>query len=149
MCIVALRAAATHKSNIDPYCGSSQHAMPPPPPPRHPPAREHPYTSKSTVQMPPQHRKYLANTALHTHARRPPRRTCATETETLQGYQHITETPRHHHTVTDMPPIHHPLTKTQPKKHTLHKNMTNVPRHVGPTSAQHGLKGTQQQLNMA
>ena len=69
MCIAALRAAPTHKSNIDPYCESLQHAMPCRAAPRHQPARDqpardHPYTIKSTIQMMPlQHRKIP-----HTHS---------------------------------------------------------------------------------
>ena len=73
-----------------------------PPPPRHPQARDHPYTTKSTTEMPSQHQQ---NTSQAQHyacmlAQTPPRRTCAIETD----HQHITHTPpRHHRITTDTP----------------------------------------------
>ena len=59
-CIVSARVKLRHNWNIHPYHESSQHAMPPPP--RHPQARDHPYTTESTIQMPPQHQKNTSQT---------------------------------------------------------------------------------------
>ena len=57
----------------------------------------------------------------NTHAQTPPKRTCAIETDTLQGlHQHITDTPpRHPQIITDTPP---PSTKTQQETHTAQQH---------------------------
>ena len=110
---------------------------------------------KAQLKCHPNTEKNLANTVLHTHARRPPRRTCGTETETLQGYQHITDTPTHHQTVTDTPPIHHPLTKTrhnQKKTHTAQKHYKRAQicrPYIGTAWAQGDATRTQHGLNIA
>ena len=88
--------------------------------------RDHLHTTKtkSTIQMPPQHRQIPRKHSM-THAHKPSRHTCAVETEALQGYQHITGAPPKRHQITaDTPLIHHPVTKTQHQT-TRHNIMAN------------------------